>query len=98
MNYLKKIEIINNIDVFRLSDNTTSKVANFYKSNPFPNYKTEDDKFSITKKEIKTFLARKFKSFVGYNKKILEVGCGTGQLSIYFSTGNNNLIVFRRNI
>ena len=94
MKYLKKkTKIINNIDVFNLSDNITSKVANFYTSNPFPNYKTEDDKFTITKKGDQNFLAKKFKSFVGYNKKILEVGCGTGQLSIYFSTGNNNLIV-----
>ena len=40
----------------------------------------------------KNFLARKFKDFVGF-KKVLEVGCGTGQLSMYFSIGTNNEIV-----
>ena len=27
-----------------------------------------------------------------FNKKILEIGCGTGQLSIFFSIGINNEI------
>ncbi len=94
MNFLKKkFQLKDNIHVFNLNDETTSKVADFYSTNPFPNYKVDDDKFSITKKGDKNILANQFKSFAGYNKKILEVGCGTGQLSIYFSTGNNNLIV-----
>ena len=32
------------------------------------------------------------KKKIGYNKDVLEVGCGTGQLSIFFSIGNNNRI------
>ena len=76
-----------------LSDQVVKKVSKFYTSNPFPNYKKDDDKISITQKGNNNFLASKFKKFVGYDKKILEVGCGTGQLSVYFSIGNNNLIV-----
>ena len=40
----------------------------------------------------KNYLAKQFKDFVGF-KKVLEVGCGTGQLSMYFSIGTNNQIV-----
>ena len=55
--------------------------------------KIDDDKITISEKGNNNYLASKFKEFVGYNKNVLEVGCGTGQLSIYFSTGNNNQIV-----
>ena len=87
---LKEIDAINQVE---LSDQVVKKISKFYKSNPFPNYKVNDDKLSINQRGVNNPLASQFKKFVGYNKKILEVGCGTGQLSVYFSTGNNNLIV-----
>ena len=87
---LKEIEGINQVE---LSDQVVKKVSKFYTSNPFPNYKVSDDKVSIKQRGDNNFLASQFKKFAGYNKKILEVGCGTGQLSVYFSNGNNNLIV-----
>ena len=65
----------------------------FYDVKPFPNYHHDDNKASILNKGDKNYLAKKFKKFAGFNKKILEVGCGTGQLSIYFSIGTNNEIV-----
>ena len=92
--YLKRdLREIDGILQTELSDQVVKKVSKFYTSNPFPNYKKDDDKISITQKGNNNFLASKFKKFVGYDKKILEVGCGTGQLSVYFSIGNNNLIV-----
>jgi len=89
----KNFKEIDGINQVELSDQVVKKVSKFYKSNPFPNYKVNDDKVSINQRGDNNFLASQFKKFVGYNKKILEVGCGTGQLSIYFSSGNNNLIV-----
>ena len=78
---------------FSIEDNETKKVTEFYKDTPFPNYKNDDNKQSILEKGNKNILAQKFKKFIGYKKKVLEVGCGTGQLSIYFSLGTNNQIV-----
>ena len=78
---------------FSIGDNETKKVTEFYKVTPFPNYKNDDNKQSILEKGNKNILAQKFKKFIGYKKKVLEVGCGTGQLSIYFSLGTNNQIV-----
>ena len=72
---------------------STKKVTEFYSKTPFPNYKDNDDKQTILDKGNKNSLACKFKNFVGFRKKVLEVGCGTGQLSIYFSIGSNNHIV-----
>ena len=30
---------------------------------------------------------------MGYQKSVLEVGCGTGQLALYFAIGTNNNII-----
>ena len=92
--YIKKpFENKNGIFSFLIEDKETKKVTEFYKITPFPNYKDNDDKQSILEKGNKNLLAQKFKNFIGFKKKILEVGCGTGQLSIYFSLGTNNKIV-----
>ena len=89
----KKFEIKNDIISFKIEDNKTKKVTEFYKVTPFPNYKENDDKQSMLLKGNKNLLAYQFKKFIGYKKKVLEVGCGTGQLSIYFSLANNNEII-----
>ena len=92
--YIKKpFENKNGIFSFSIEDTDTKKVTDFYKITPFPNYKDNDDKQSILEKGNKNLLAQKFKKFIGFKKKVLEVGCGTGQLSIYFSIGTNNKIV-----
>ena len=89
----KKFRLIDGIISIQVNDKETKKVTDFYKQTPFPNYKKNDNKVSIQEKGNKNFLAKQFKKFIGYNKHILEVGCGTGQLAIYFSIGTNNNVV-----
>jgi SAM-dependent methyltransferase len=94
INYLKKpFKEVDGIYTFSIEDKETKKVTEFYKITPFPNYKENDNKQSILEKGNRNFLAHHFKKLIGYKKKVLEVGCGTGQLSIYFSIGTNNEIV-----
>ena len=94
MKFLKKhFKEIQGIYTNNIEDNTTKNVVNFYNIKPFPNYRKEDNKASILSKGNKNYLAKKFKEYAGFNKKILEIGCGTGQLSIFFSIGTNNEIV-----
>ena len=88
----KEIKINDNIVKLDIDDTTVEKVINFYNEAPFPNYEDNDDKSSINKKGDNNYLANQFKNFIGFNKDVLEVGCGTGQLSIYFSIGNNNRV------
>ncbi len=93
-NYIKKpFEERNGIFSLSIKDTETKKVTDFYSKTPFPNYKDNDDKQTILDKGNRNILARKFKNFIGFKKNVLEVGCGTGQLSIYFSIGSNNNIV-----
>ena len=94
MNFLKKkINKEDGIFKFEINDNETKKVTSFYKESPFPNYKSNDDKSTILDKGNKNYLTSKFKNFIGYKKDVLEVGCGTGQLAIYFALGTNNRVV-----
>ena len=76
-----------------IKDIVTKKVTDFYKESPFPNYKSNDNKSTILEKGNKNYLTSKFKKFIGYNKNVLEVGCGTGQLAIYLTLGTNNKVV-----
>ena len=94
MEYLKKnYSQEGDISKITIVDETTKQVTDFYKVNPFPNYKSNDNKATILEKGNKNFLASQFKKFIGYGKNVLEVGCGTGQLSIYFSIATNNNVV-----
>ena len=94
MNFLKenlpKLDLIFKKEV---TDKKTLNVTNFYKESPFPNYKSNDNKSTILEKGNKNYLTSKFKKFIGYNKNVLEVGCGTGQLAIYLTLGTNNKVV-----
>ena len=76
-----------------ITDIKTLNVTNFYKESPFPNYKLDDNKETILEKGNKNYLTSKFKNFIGYKKNILEVGCGTGQLAMYFAMGTNNNVL-----
>ncbi len=71
-------------------DSKTENVKNFYTSNPFPNYKEDDNKASILKKGNKSLLSKTIKNLFRNKKKILEIGSGTCQLSAYFAIDTNN--------
>jgi ubiquinone/menaquinone biosynthesis C-methylase UbiE len=94
VSFLKKIfKDLDGISSYEIRNNDTKKVTEFYKETPFPNYKDNDDRQSILQKGNDNFLASQFKKSIGYKKNVLEVGCGTGQLSNYFAIGTNNNIV-----
>ena len=83
----KKFSYKDDIIYFDITDDSTKKVTEFYDESPFPNYKDADNKASILERGDKNLLAKQLKNLLD-TKKCLEVGCGTGQLSIYFSIWN----------
>ena len=89
----KNYKSIDSIKIFKSSDNITNNVVSFYKDDPFPNYELTDNKLSILEKGDNNLFTSSLKKFIGYNKKILEVGAGTCQLSNYLSIGNRNEII-----
>ena len=80
------------IKVFKSKDSTVQKVMSFYKDDPFPNYELTDDRLNILKKGDENLFTLNLKKFLGHNKKILEVGSGTCQLSTYLAIGSSNSI------
>jgi SAM-dependent methyltransferase len=73
-------------------EDVTKRVKSFYEETPFPNYEDIEDYGGLVSKASKNpFMARLLKA-IGYNKLILECGCGTGQMSQYLQLNNNHVL------
>ncbi|MFH1559945.1 MAG: methyltransferase domain-containing protein [Chloroflexota bacterium] len=65
----------------RSTSDVTDSIRTFYEDNPFPNYEDLDTDWSLREKAEKGIFARMLDHQIPYQARILEVGCGTGQLS-----------------
>lgn len=74
------------------TDEITGRVKRFYEQNPFPNYADIDDFATLVTRGRRNPLTRALGEAIGYNKLVLECGCGTGQLSHFLSLGNNHVL------
>jgi SAM-dependent methyltransferase len=63
------------------STDVTERVKSFYEETPFPNYDDHDSVRSLLEKSRRGIYARNLNEAIAYNSSVLEVGCGTGQLS-----------------
>ncbi len=68
-------------DVSKLS--VTQKIKEFYEEHPFPSYDEKDNLSTLINKANNSIFAKQLNDELPYNIKILEVGCGTGQLTNY---------------
>ncbi len=59
----------------------TDRIKAFYEKTPFPDYEDLDSADSLRRKSVQGFFARLLDEQIPSNAKVLEVGCGTGQLS-----------------
>jgi 2-polyprenyl-3-methyl-5-hydroxy-6-metoxy-1,4-benzoquinol methylase len=66
-------------------DAATSKVQEFYEEAPFPNYNDVDDVAALVKRADTSVFGRLLREQIAVNASVLEVGCGTGQLSNYLA-------------
>ena len=90
--FKKNFKLEDGIIKFKNFNETTKKIQEFYKNEPFPNYRDDDTKQTILNIGDNNFVAKQIKKFFQFNKKILEVGSGTSQLSSYLAIGTNNQI------
>jgi carbamoyltransferase len=66
---------------FNQSDDVTELVKAFYEETPFPNYDEHDSIRSLIDKSRRGRYARMLNDAIPYDSTVLEVGCGTGQLT-----------------
>ena len=94
MNYFKENVIIDENGIYQKETKAeaTKLIEKFYKTEPFPNYKKDENKSSILKTGDSNLVAKKIKEKFKFGKNILEVGAGTCQLSNYLAIGTNNKI------
>lgn len=64
----------------------------FYEKTPFPNYDDFDDAGSLVQKARQGVFAQLLDEQVPFGTRILEVGCGTGQLTNFLSIANRTVI------
>lgn len=62
-------------------EDVTDKIKSFYEKIPFPNYEDFEDLRDLIQKAETGIFARLLDEYIPFNIKVLEVGCGTGQLS-----------------
>ncbi len=70
----------------------TEMVKAFYEETPFPNYDDHDSVRSLIEKSRRGLYAQRLDQTIPYNADVLEVGCGTGQLSNFLGIGCRRVI------
>lgn len=73
-------------------EDITARVKSFYEENPFPNYEGLEDFGELVNKGNHNPFSKNLLKAVGYNKLVLECGCGTGQLSHFLQLNNNHVL------
>lgn len=67
----------------------TDKVRSFYEEYPFPSYEGLEEFGELVNKGYQNPFTTRLLRSIGYNKLILECGCGTGQLTHFLQLNNN---------
>lgn len=69
----------------------TDEVKKFYEKKPFPNYDEFDSTAALVEKSRKGLFGRLLDEQVPLGSNVLEVGCGTGQLSNFLGIAQRNV-------
>jgi SAM-dependent methyltransferase len=69
----------------------TDRVRNFYEENPFPDYDDFDDVAGLIRKAKEGVFARLLDEQLPFNVRVLECGCGTGQLTNFLAVAEREV-------
>ena len=69
----------------------TDEVKSFYEKTPFPNYEEFENLGDLIQKAQRGIFARSLNEQVPFNMRVLEVGCGTGQLANFLGIAHRTV-------
>jgi 2-polyprenyl-3-methyl-5-hydroxy-6-metoxy-1,4-benzoquinol methylase len=76
----------------RDAEDVTELVKQFYEKTPFPNYDDVDNQRALLEKARAGTFARLLNEQIPYGARVLEVGCGTGQLTNFLSIAHRSVL------
>jgi SAM-dependent methyltransferase len=72
-------------------EDVTDTIKEFYERTPFPNYDDFDDASALLAKAERSVFGRMLNDQIPFNVRVLEVGCGTGQLANYLGIAHRSV-------
>ena len=73
-------------------EDVTIDMKSFYEKNPFPDYDTFDSVASLIDKSREGIFSKLLDDGIPHSARVLECGCGTGQLTNFLSIANRTVI------
>lgn len=80
------------VDLRLPGDDRTERVRGFYTDAPFPGYPPHDSIDWLRARAERSRFARLLDAAIPLDARIVEVGCGTGQMSLYLARGERIVI------
>lgn len=80
-------------NIYCVTDRIAIDVDDFYNELTFPDYRNDDTLASLAERVSTQKIFEELSGLKRFGGAILEVGCGTGQLSNVLAGGSNNLVV-----
>jgi SAM-dependent methyltransferase len=74
------------------TDARTEAVRAFYSESPFPGYPPSDDLTSLRARASRSAFARSLDRAIPGDARIVEIGCGTGQMSLFLATADRLIV------
>jgi SAM-dependent methyltransferase len=74
------------------TEDVTDRIKAFYEKNPFPDYDEYDSVGSLSDKARKGLFAKLLDDQIPFGARIIECGCGTGQLSAFLSVASRTVV------
>ena len=86
-------EEVDGVPALRLpGDARTETVRDFYTETPFPNYPPEASLSWLRARASGSEFAQKLDAAIAPDARIVEIGCGTGQMSLFLARGDRLVI------
>ena len=74
------------------ADRRTDRVREFYAEAPFPGYRPHDSLEALRLRAERSEFARLLDAAIPAGARVLEIGCGTGQMSLYLASAGRRVI------